>query len=78
MKSFINLKTGLIETPNNDMVVKQYEKHTDLYKLVEEKKVDKEPTLNDLKKKAKEMGIEYDNKVKKDELLALISAKESE
>lgn len=80
MKSFINLKTGIIEIPNNSMVIEQYQKRTDLYaeyKPVESKKVDKEPTLNELKKKAKEMGISYDNKVTKAELLELISANEN-
>lgn len=80
MKSFINLETGVIETPNNSMLIEQYEKNTDLYKEykpVENKKADNEPTLNDLKKKAKEMGIEYDNKVTKAKLLELISAKEN-
>lgn len=81
MKSFINLKTGVIETPNNSMVIEQCEKYTDLfkeYKPVETKKADKEPTLNELKVKAKEIGIEYGNKVTKAELLELISAKENE
>lgn len=80
MKSFINLKTGVIETPNNSIVIEQYEKNTELYeeyKAVENKKADKEPTLNELKKKAKELGIEYDNKVTKAELLDLISANEN-
>ena len=58
--------------------IAQYEKYTDIYELVDgNKKADNEPTLNDLKKKAKEMGIEYDNKVTKAKLLELISAKEN-
>ena len=60
MKSFINLKTGVIEIPNNRMVIEQYQKRTDLYaeyKPVESKKANNEPTLNELKKKAKEMGV---------------------
>lgn len=80
MKSFINLKTGVIEIPNNRMVIEQYQKRTDLYaeyKPVESKKANNEPTLNELKKKAKEMGISYDNKVTKAELLELISANEN-
>lgn len=78
MKVFRNKQVGALEYVTNEALIKQYEKYTDLYELVEDKKANNEPTLNELKKKAKEMGIEYDNKVKKDELLALISAKESE
>lgn len=78
MKVFRNKQVGVLEYVTNEALIKQYEKYTDLYELVEDKKANNEPTLNELKKKAKEMGIEYDNKVKKDELLALISAKESE
>lgn len=78
MKTFKNKTLGILEHVTNEALIEQYEKYTDLYELVEDKKSNNEPTLNELKKKAKEMGIEYDNKVKKDELLALISAKESE
>lgn len=80
MKSFINLKTGVIETPNNSMVSEQYEKNTELYeeyKPVDNKNVVKEPTLNELKAKADELGIKYTKKVTKAELLNLISAKEN-
>ena len=68
MKSFINLKTGLVETPVNELVIEQYKKYADVYK-----EVSKEPTLNELRKKAKELGIKYNNKNTKDELLALIN-----
>lgn len=74
MKIFKNKELGIIEKVKNEMVIEQYEKRPEIY---EEIKENKEPTLNELKAKAKEMGIEYDNKVKKDELLALISAKEN-
>lgn len=77
MKTFKNKKLGIIEHVTNELVIKQYEKRTDLYELISDKKADKEPTLNELKKKAKEMGIEFNNKVTKAELLDLISAKEN-
>ena len=78
MKTFKNKKIGVLEHVTNEKLIAQYEKYTDIYELVDEnKKADKEPTLNDLKKKAKEMGIEYGNKVTKAELLELISAKEN-
>lgn len=77
MKTFKNLKTGVLEHVTNEKLIPQYEKYTDLFELVEDKKADKEPTLNELKKQAKEMGIEYDTKVTKAELLELISAKEN-
>lgn len=78
MKTFKNKKTGVLEHVKNEKLIAQYEKYTDIYELVDgNKKADNKPTLNDLKKKAKEMGIEYGNKVTKAELLELISAKEN-
>lgn len=78
MKTFKNKKTGVLEHVTNEKLLVQYEKYTDIYELVNENtKADNEPTLSDLKKKAKEMGIEYDNKVTKAKLLELISAKEN-
>lgn len=77
MKTFKNNKTGVIYEVTNEVLVEQYESRKDLYTEIT-KGATNEPTLNELKKKAKEMGIDYDNKVKKDELLALISAKENE
>jgi len=70
MKTFKNLKSGVLEHVTNEELLKQYETRTDLYELVG----DKEPTLNDLKKEAKEMGINFHKNIKKDELLTLISA----
>lgn len=70
MKTFKNLKSGVLEHVTNEELLKQYETRTDLYELVG----NKEPTLNDLKKEAKEMGIDFPNNIKKDELLTLISA----
>lgn len=75
MKTFKNKKTGVLEHVTNEVLIPQYEKYTDLFELVEDKKADKEPTLNDLKAKADELGIEYKAKVTKAELLELISAK---
>lgn len=77
MKTFKNLKTGVLEHVTNEKLISQYEKYTDVYELVEDTKADKEPTLNDLKAKADELGIEYAKKVTKAELLELISAKEN-
>jgi len=77
MKTFKNLKTGVLEHVTNEKLIPQYEKYTDVYELVGDKKADKEPTLNDLKAKADELGIEYPKKVTKAELLELISAKEN-
>ena len=77
MKTFKNLKTGVLEHVTNEKLISQYEKYTDIYELVEDTKADKEPTLNDLKAKADELGIEYAKKVTKAELLELISAKEN-
>lgn len=79
MKSFINLKTGAIETPNNSMVIEQYEKYTEIYKEVSAENSIKnaensvELTYNELKKKAKKMGIKYQNNITKAELLKLIN-----
>lgn len=75
MKLFKNKKLGIIEKVSNELVIKQYEKYTEFYEEVKENT--KEPTLNELKAQAKELGIEYDSKVTKDELLTLISAKEN-
>lgn len=77
MKTFKNLKTGVLEHVTNEKLISQYEKYTDVYELVEDTKADKEPTLNELKAKADELGIEYAKKVTKAELLELISAKEN-
>jgi len=78
MKTFRNKLVGVLEHVTNEKLIAQYEKYTDVYELVEDKKADKEPTLNDLKAKADELGIEYPKKVTKAELLELISAKETE
>ena len=38
MKTFKNLKTGVLEIVTNEELIEQYEKYTDTYELVEEKK----------------------------------------
>lgn len=76
MKTFKNNKTGVIYKVTNELLVEQYESRKDLYTEMA-KDTTNEPSLNELMKKAKEMGIDFDNKVKKDELLALISANEN-
>jgi hypothetical protein len=52
MKTFKNLKTGVLEHVTNEKLISQYEKYTDVYELVEDKKADKESTLNELKSKS--------------------------
>lgn len=71
MKSFINVLTGVVETPQNKLVIEQYEKNTELYK---EYKPVSEPTLKELKEKADELGIIYKKKVTKKELLELLNS----
>lgn len=41
MKKFINKNTGVIYTVTNEELVEQYEKYTDVYEPVKEKKVEK-------------------------------------
>lgn len=41
MKQFKNKKTGCIETVTNKLVIEQYEKYTELYEEVKEKKASK-------------------------------------
>lgn len=78
MKEFRNLETGLIEVPHNAEVIKQYEKNTALYEEYKEElpKKTTEPTLSELKKQAKELGIEFDNKITKADLQELIATHE--
>ena len=78
MKEFRNLETGLIEVPHNAKVIKQYEKNTALYEEYKEElpKKTTEPTLSELKKQAKELGIEFDNKITKADLQELIATHE--
>lgn len=77
MKKFINLETGVVEIPNNEEVIKQYEKYTNLYSEYKEVENEKEPTLNELKEQADNLGITYPKKITKAKLLDLISANET-
>lgn len=43
MKTFKNKKTGVLEHVTNKKLLAQYEKYTDIYELVVDKKADKEP-----------------------------------
>lgn len=70
MKTFKNLKTGVLEHVTNEKLISQYEKYTDVYELV---KANDEPTLNELKKQADALGVEYTSKITKAELLELIA-----
>lgn len=63
---FINLKTGLILEPTEE--VAKLMKESDLYQ--EYKK--QEMTIAQIKKLLDEKGIEYNPKAKKDELIALL------
>lgn len=38
MKTFKNKKTGVLEHVKNEMLIKQYEKYTEVYELVDNKK----------------------------------------
>ncbi len=38
MRRFKNLKTGFVECPQNPEVIKQYEKHNDLYEEIKSKR----------------------------------------
>lgn len=75
MKRFLNKKVGVIEIVNDKLAV-QYEKHADLYELVGDKKDETKSlddlTVKELKAKAKELDIEYNSDIKKDELIELI------
>lgn len=78
MKIFKDLRTGVLEIVTNEKLLGQYEKYIDIYELVDYDQTDKEATLSDLKKKAKEMGLKFDRKATKDDLLNLISTNENE
>lgn len=71
MKKFKNKMVGVIEVVTNEEVIKQYLKYNDIYELIEDKKA--EPTLKELKEQADGLGITYNSKVTKAELLELIN-----
>ncbi len=78
MKTFKNLKTGVLEHVTNEKLITQYEKYTDTYELLKEKEANNEPTLKELKEQADALGVKYDNKVTKAELLELIAKANAE
>lgn len=41
MKKFKNIRTGIVEVVTNKKLIEQYEKHTEVYQLVEDKKTTK-------------------------------------
>ena len=53
MSSFVNLTTGVIETPGNKSVVEQYKKRPDLYKELEKSIIEKDITPKSKKCKKK-------------------------
>ena len=58
MKTFKNLKVGVLETVNDELA-KQYEARPNIYALVETGDKTNEPTLKELKEQADALGIEY-------------------
>lgn len=73
MKCFINIKNGNVEIPHNRDVIEQYQKSRIYCEYDPALSSYKELTYNQLKKKAKEMGIKYENTITKAKLLELIS-----
>lgn len=72
MKTFKNLKVGVLETVNDELA-KQYEARPNIYALVETGDKTNEPTLKELKEQADALGIEYKAKVTKAELLEMLA-----
>jgi len=83
LAKFINITTGVTETPHNNSVIEQYRKKTELYKELQENiasdniphKNISECTLKELKEQADMLGLEYNKRAKKDEILALLGYK---
>ena len=72
MKTFKNLKVGVLETVNVELA-KQYEARPSIYAPVETESKTNEPTLKELKEQADALGIEYKAKVTKAELLEMLA-----
>ncbi len=72
MKTFKNLKVGVLETVNDELA-KQYEARPSIYAPVETESKTNEPTLKELKEQADALGIEYKAKVTKAELLEMLA-----
>lgn len=54
MKTFKNLKTGVLEHVMNEKLIAQYEKYTDVYELVENKKSTKKSNTKNVDEKNEE------------------------
>lgn len=67
---FMNVKTGAILEPNSNFTEEQMKK-SDMYKEVGKTET-KEPTVQEIKAKLNELGIEFNDKAKKEELIALL------
>lgn len=66
---FRNKETGVIVETTVDAIAKLYAKKADFEEIKEAKK---EPTVAEIKAKLKELNIEFDDKAKKEDLLALL------
>jgi hypothetical protein len=40
MKKFRDVRTGVVETVTNEKLIKQYEKHSEIYEEIKDKKAD--------------------------------------
>ncbi len=72
MKTFKNLKIGVLEHVTNKKLIPQYEKYPEVYQLVDNENAS-DVTLDELKQKADSLGIEYPKRITKDKLLELIN-----
>lgn len=72
---FKNKKTDEIVEAKNYTQFFAYSHNTN-WEKVEETAKPKEPTIADIKAKLDELGIEYDSKAKKEDLVALLSKEE--
>ena len=72
MKTFKNLKVGVLETVNDELA-KQYEARPSIYSQFQVERKINEPTLKELKEQADALGIEYKAKVTKAELLEMLA-----
>ncbi len=75
---FRNKKTGAILIPTSNSIIEQMKK-SDRYEEIKENiqnvKEPKEPTVAEIKAKLDELGIEYDKKATKADLLTLLPQK---
>lgn len=54
MKIFKNLKTGVLEDVTNEKLIAQYEKYTDVYELIKDKKNTKKSNPENIDKNNEE------------------------